>query len=202
MQKKLTVLFAFAIFMLVVGWAVTLHAHSCDRKPGHIHCEPTPDGNEVSAITFTVTGDLEGEECQVDVSIKSGTHVLSTSMELTGFTFFHNNGDIPGGATCFNDDPETAFFQLGKIGGIDPQLAFYPSAQTIDEDAVGYNLQLTDSMDSSFVVPQNGEFEIFVFDSWEMKANGQNSNRACTGEGVFNKVVTVKVERNDDNECL
>ncbi len=33
MQKKLTVLFAFAIFVLVVGWAITpVQAH---HNPGH-----------------------------------------------------------------------------------------------------------------------------------------------------------------------
>ena len=212
MQKKLTILFAFAIFVLVVGWAITptkAHANHCDKKPEHKHCngEPVDDGNVVSAITFTVTGDLEGVECQEDVPIKNGTHVLSTSTNLTGFTFFRDIFDDrfgnDAGTNCFPEDSYLAFFQLGKIGGIDPQLAFYPSAKTIDGDAVGYNLQLTDSMDSSFVVPQNGEIETFVFDSWEMKANGQNSHSACKGEGVFSfaNVVTVEVARNDENFC-
>jgi len=208
MQKKLTVLFAFAFFVLLVVWAVTPAQAHCKGKhqPPHEHCngEPPPDddGNVVSAITFTVTGDLNlnGVVCQADVSIKSGTHVLSTSMKLTGFNFFHNKfGDD--GETCFPQDSYLAFFQLGKIGGIDPQLAFYPSAETIDGDAVGYNLQLTDSMDSSFVVPQNGEIETFVFDSWEMKANGQNSNSACLGEGTFINDVVVVVHRDDNNNC-
>jgi len=46
MQKKLTVLFAFAIFVLFVGWAITptkAHANHCDKKPDHKHC--TQDGN-------------------------------------------------------------------------------------------------------------------------------------------------------------
>ena len=41
MLKKLTVLFAFAFFVLVVSWAITLQAHTgdpCPHKEGHKHC--------------------------------------------------------------------------------------------------------------------------------------------------------------------
>jgi len=46
MQKKLTVLFAFAIFVLVMGWAITpAQAHDCSRHDDktHKHCDPPTD---------------------------------------------------------------------------------------------------------------------------------------------------------------
>jgi len=46
MQKKLTLLFAFAIFVLVVGWAIMpAQAHDCSRHVDktHKHCDPPTD---------------------------------------------------------------------------------------------------------------------------------------------------------------
>ena len=43
MQKKLTVLFAFAFFVLLVGWAVTpVQAHDCDNHNRTDHALATP----------------------------------------------------------------------------------------------------------------------------------------------------------------
>jgi len=49
MQKKLTILFAFAIFVLVVGWAVTPAQAHCKKKhadagPPHCNDDPAPPG--------------------------------------------------------------------------------------------------------------------------------------------------------------
>ena len=56
MQKKLTVLFAFAIVVLVVGWAITpAQAHNC---PDHHHCgngdppPPPPPGDADPAVVY------------------------------------------------------------------------------------------------------------------------------------------------------
>ena len=53
MQKKLTVLFAFAIFVLVVGWAITpVQAHCKDKGPHLEHCNGD-DGRETPTIVET-----------------------------------------------------------------------------------------------------------------------------------------------------
>lgn len=57
MQKKLTVLFAFAIFVLVVGWAITPISAHCKQKGPHVaHCngDPAPDDGG-GTIPVTVT---------------------------------------------------------------------------------------------------------------------------------------------------
>ncbi len=76
MQKKLTALFAFAIFVLLVGWAVTpAQAHDCSRhaNQNHRHCpdgDPSPDGGGEATFSVEVeAGDGEsnwvvaGENC-------------------------------------------------------------------------------------------------------------------------------------------
>ncbi len=97
MQKKLTVLFAFAIFVLVVGWAITpAQAHIAD--PGedcphttnldHKHCtppgDPTPGGGAGGKdtsliITFVDTGDLLSDDGsyidKVDVTASADGHI-------------------------------------------------------------------------------------------------------------------------------
>ena len=65
MQKKLMVLFIFAIFVLLVGWSITpVQAHTddpCPHKEGHHHCgngEPPPpdDGKVVAEYSVDITG--------------------------------------------------------------------------------------------------------------------------------------------------
>jgi len=64
MQKKLTVLFAFAIFVLVVGWALTpAQAHTGNpcphepKNPDHKHCtgDPPLDDGGGGPVPVTVT---------------------------------------------------------------------------------------------------------------------------------------------------
>ena len=64
MQKKLTVLFAFAIFVLVVGWAITPAQAHCSLNPthdkGHHKKNPCKEGEEGDIVRYNVTveGDL------------------------------------------------------------------------------------------------------------------------------------------------
>ncbi len=67
MQKKLTVLFAFAIFVLIVGWSITpAQAHpgtpdNCPHKDGHQHCsEPPPDGGGKATFSIDVLAGIGG----------------------------------------------------------------------------------------------------------------------------------------------
>jgi len=73
MQKKLTVLFAFAIFVLVVGWTVTpVQAHvgpmgQCLHKDEfHKHCDDDPTPTDPEPIIEDCSVDL----CIADVGLK------------------------------------------------------------------------------------------------------------------------------------
>jgi len=59
MQKNLTVLFAFAIFVLVVGWAITpVSAHCKPNGPHVAHCNgdpPSDDGGANIRVTVFIT---------------------------------------------------------------------------------------------------------------------------------------------------
>jgi len=77
MQKKLTVLFAFAIFVLVVGWAITPAQAHCKKnhQGSHIHCtQDDPDfGLRKKPVPLTATfDDVGGDNLQSD---ESGTYV-------------------------------------------------------------------------------------------------------------------------------
>jgi len=74
MQNKLTVLFAFAIFVLVVGWAITpaqAHIKFCGTEPLHKHCTGGDDG-EPPMIVATVAqwdgGDINGDSARLCVA--------------------------------------------------------------------------------------------------------------------------------------
>ncbi len=47
MQKILTILFAFAIFVLIVGWAITPAQADCPHRddPNHRHCQGVSEGD-------------------------------------------------------------------------------------------------------------------------------------------------------------
>ena len=79
MQKKLTVLFAFGIFVLVVGWAITpAQAHCKKNHQGeHIHCaQEEPDfGLRKKPVPLTATFDVvDGDNLQSDVDDKPYVH--------------------------------------------------------------------------------------------------------------------------------
>ncbi len=59
MQKKLTVLFAFAIFVLVLGWAITpVQAHCKGKHLAYLpHCS---DNDETDVARYDVTIGEEG----------------------------------------------------------------------------------------------------------------------------------------------
>ena len=62
MQKHLTVLFAFAIFVLLVGWAVTPAQAHCSLNPTHNEkhkTDPCIEGEgDMVIYHVTVSGDL------------------------------------------------------------------------------------------------------------------------------------------------
>jgi len=79
MQKKLTVLFAFAIFVLVLGWAITpVQAHCKKNHQGeHIHCtQVDPDfGLRKKPVPLTATFDVVAEDnLQSDVANEPYVH--------------------------------------------------------------------------------------------------------------------------------
>jgi len=83
MQKKLTVLFAFAIFVLLVGWAVTpVQAHpgtpkDCPHKDtNHQHCTPQDDpvdGSDEPIPVQVTFRDGPGDTITSDCAIVNGT---------------------------------------------------------------------------------------------------------------------------------
>ncbi len=88
MQKKLTALFAFAIFVLLVGWANTpAQAHPCDRDPvpTHKHCKdnepgPEPTGPRIAIVANNFGGG--GAAAYITKALLGGSY---TKLQIKNF---------------------------------------------------------------------------------------------------------------------
>jgi len=84
MQKKLTVLFAFAIFVLVVGWAITpVQAHCKPNGPHVAHCNGDPPPEDGGANI----------RVKVDFRDASGDRLMSDCHEVQGDCPYINKVD-------------------------------------------------------------------------------------------------------------
>ncbi len=78
MQKKLTVLFAFAIFVLVVGWAIT---------PVQAHCEPPHDHKKCPGGNGNGDGDGGGPRIGIVTNQLGGTAAAYITKVLLGGSY-------------------------------------------------------------------------------------------------------------------
>ncbi len=67
MQKKLTVLFMFAMFVLVVGWAIT---------PAQAHCSGDPNHNAKHK-----TDRMPRKQCNLPVKVRCGELTVHPASE-------------------------------------------------------------------------------------------------------------------------
>ncbi len=122
MQKKLTVLFAFAIFVLIVGWAVTPVQAHCSLNPthdeGHHKKNPCIEGDEGDIVRYdvTVSDDLspKGGSLQIyegtDGGGKSKPVNVAFQFLNLDLSFFVEEFDRPDdgedrGTSCFAEAP-------------------------------------------------------------------------------------------------
>ena len=71
MPRKLTILFSFAVFVLVLGWAITpAQAHECvnHNRPDHPHCINGGVTDDISVRVFNST----------DISVPQATDTILT----------------------------------------------------------------------------------------------------------------------------
>ncbi len=200
MQKTLKLLWGFAFFVLFVGWAVTsLHAHPCDREPGHKHCNgepPPPDSGEPAEYSVEITGAVSGHS--FDNWRTQSAHGIGWSDphglagEFTNLSFFedHFNGlQVDTGSNCFRD-VEWLYGNFkqrkGSAGG-----SFWINGWTVDGiTPVVYLLHVFGDPDgSNWPRPSIIGVPIsFDMTGWEMGiTNGQSDlfNISCIDEGLF-----------------
>ena len=129
MQKKLTVLFAFAIFVLLVGWAVTpvqAHTKFCNSKPEHKHCsEPLPDDG--GSDKYSVDVEFRDRNCDSDMGNRD-----------------HFCSDSPNGAAPYEDGVADVTaggdkFRFQLVLGSDKRTFFLDFSDGLDDDNVPDN---------------------------------------------------------------
>jgi len=216
MQKKLTVLFAFAIFVLIIGWAITpVQAHECEnhRRTTHPHCNDVveDDGSVTARIDFRVMGDISGPQC-ANIKIHNGTKILGTnsSPKITlDMSFFDVGSLFDGfGDECFSAIHTGDLIITENNDGTARAQFFFP-ALARDETTV---VKSTVLMDGGFFngpwPPNDGgittvEFDGMSSNSWTMTVEGKGKKIACTGEGQFDTMgyVDIDVERDDSSSC-
>jgi len=204
MQKKLTVLFAFAIFVLVVGLHTDSYAFNQNNPKPH-----KGKGEVLSRIDFIVSEPISGDSC-VNINIGGGTRNLADPLLRLTTTFFQDV--ISGGPTCFSPFAY-GYWQMvlqKKDGSV--RASFYISANdTITEDpekVIQYQLnmkggkiigQCDDLALPGNWPPEDEECTLVRFEEWSMDTSGPAVG-ACTGGEMFPQVVEVAVLRDDNDD--
>ena len=96
MQKKLTVLFAFAIFVLVMGLAITptmTEAVNCKKNPSHRNCTDGDGGGATVPLCVTIRNDLTNDPTD----------------KVTPDDKFTHDGDLMHPPYCHGEEAETEF---------------------------------------------------------------------------------------------
>ena len=77
MQKKLTVLFTFAIFVLIVGWAIIPAHADCPHRNrfDHRHCRDEPPPVPVGPVVASVENQLSSHAVQQITKAMPGTYI-------------------------------------------------------------------------------------------------------------------------------
>jgi len=199
MQKNLTVLFAFAIFVLVVGLHTDSYAFNQNNPKPH-----KGKGEVLSRIDFIVSEPISGDSC-VNINIGGGTRNLADPLLRLTTTFFQDV--ISGGPTCFSPFAY-GYWQMvlqKKDGSV--RASFYFSADDNEgtSDVINYALnmkggeimgQCENSSPGNFP-PEDGECTLVRFEKWSMDTSGPAVG-ACTGDGTFpDNPVDVEVLRDD-----
>ena len=204
MQKKLTVLFAFAIFVLVVGWAVTPAQAHCPKKDGavhsgnHPHCTKigTEDGEYSVAIDEAVEGQsddlwrLSSGGKQIGLGNLSGQVI--GQLDLSFFTVPTPGGPFSTtrGINCFsNSDVELspqASIKKGRRGRAEGH--FWFGGKTDDGvTTVLYALDVFGLFEQGAIWPPSSTTSMVMTD-WEIRVEGEGDvvkNISCIGEGKF-----------------
>jgi len=139
MCKKLTILFAFAIFVLVVG--VHTDSYAFNQKNPKPH---KGKGEVLSRIDFFISEPISGDSCN-NINIGGGTTNLSDPLLGLDTSFFQKEDVKFDGPTCFSPFAY-GYWQLvlqKKTGKV--RASFYFSADDNDEgtsDVINYALHL------------------------------------------------------------
>ncbi len=206
MLKKSPILFALAVFVLVVGWPITTVQAHCKKGSvhwtGHPHCDNEGGGPTNKArYDVTVSGDLSSGRTFVgrDGGGKNKpVHVGFQIIDLDLVNFFP---EVFGGRgqECFGKAP---------VVGNTISLSIYEEKDGFayvthwftghEEDGITEITYLFEMFDGVFV----GDWRPAQFDmttvtfpigvEWEMSINGNNEN-ACTGTGYFTMDQTIDI---------
>ena len=213
MQKKLTNLFAFAIFMLVVGWAVTPAQANCPHmgRTDHPHCRNQGGTGAQGGGLYDVTV-LGPDVSQGDILMPFTGHdgggrskPVNVGFQFINLdlSFFFNKFDNRG-MDCFNGAP---------VDDMDDSTDVTPTSMTISQEKDGspivqywftgygdngttevrYLLEMFGgTMDILDPWRPVGETTTVHLTSWEISING-NNEFACTSSGPAEFSTTIDV---------
>ncbi len=211
MQKKLTVLFAFAIFVLVVGWTITpVQAHCMgDVHTGdHVHrTKDVPNQNEGndkgSTYNVTVLGpDVPLKDTSMPFTGNDGggrskpvNNVIFQFIDLD-LSFFSDpiestgNDPIDPTGNCFAGAPvifTSMTISQEKDGSPIVQYWFTGFGNDVTGTKVDYLLEMfggTEDINGKWRPTMDSPLTVVDLRSWEMSINGK-LEIACIGEGNF-----------------
>ncbi len=212
MKKKLTILFAFAIFVLVLGWAITpAQAHQCSRHndKDHKHCnvDPPPPSGGDGVYEVTITGNVLGNgELWEDGTNKTIGLPFQPTYELNPLIFFGNKFNMneagQRGENCF---PDAGNVPLSAASITSRNVKGMPVLQAIgrfwffacadDGNAngecftdVSYLLNMfgTFEDDANWPPSNMGDINFVTMTAWEMTTtSGTYRKIACRSEDFF-----------------
>jgi len=208
MQKKLTVLFAFAIFVLVLGLQTDSYA---DHKPKHNPGGGGGGDKVVAEYSVEITGAVSGHSLN-DWPEQGGNGIgwgdpNDLAGQFTEWSYFETAIEFNGfGINCFGESPisplEIQFAGLRQRKG-SAEGSFWINGWTADgKIPVVYLLDVLGTpIDTDWPRPsEKGDTTSSDMTKWEMGLkNGQPDLKdiSCIGEGTFDVLnsMTIKVTR-------
>ena len=213
MQKKLTVLFAFATFVLIVGWAITPAQAHCQgvHSGDHRHCQ-----DEVAEYSVMISGAVSGsgtswQECNT----RGGKCIRGVDAQGDLTLSFFTGPDSPfsegRGENCFTNSELSlspqARIQQGR-GGSRADGHFWFEGWTYD-NLVNEPVQVLYVLNvfgnflpgSDDLPPSDDETTSMEMTHWEIRVENEGhviTNISCIDEGTFNDgdLMFIDVTRN------